>query len=217
MIRAPRPPSMMRRAEVRDEEVDASERARSTRPEYGGFMPHPTRTIAVRPIGQRRMILLLAAAVFAGCTAGGAGASGSQLPTGDHAVDQAVRVFMQTVAHDVTQDGPLAWLKYFDTGPAFFMAVNGQMAFPSAAAAQEGTRKFAQTISHMELKWGDDLRVDPLTAELAVIAVSWRETLIDTAGHRVDEAGYFTGLAEYQKGRWQLRNAHWSAPVSAGH
>jgi len=54
------------------------------------------------------------------------------------------------------------------------MAVNGQMAFPNGAAAEEGTRKFAQTISHIELKWGDDLRVDPLTTHLAAIAVSLR-------------------------------------------
>jgi hypothetical protein len=26
---------------------------------------------------------------------------------------------------------------------------------PNTAAAQEGTRKFAQTIRHIELKWGD--------------------------------------------------------------
>jgi hypothetical protein len=55
----------------------------------------------------------------------------------------------------------MAWIKYFDASPAFFMAVNGQMAFPNTAAAQESTRKFAQTIRHIELKWGDDLRVDP--------------------------------------------------------
>jgi hypothetical protein len=59
---------------------------------------------------------------------------------------------MQPVAHGVTQDGHTVWLKYFDSGPAFFMTVNAQMAFPNAVAAQEGTRKFAQTITHIELK-----------------------------------------------------------------
>jgi hypothetical protein len=158
----------------------------------------------------------LLALVFAGCLTCRAGASESRPSTEDHAVDQAVRALMQTVAQDVTRNGPLAWLKYFDTGPAFFMAVNGQMAFPNSAAAEEGTRKFAQTISHIELKWGNDLRVDPLTTRLAAIAVSWREIQVDTAGHRVDETGYFTGLAEYRGGHWQFRNAHWSAPVSPG-
>jgi hypothetical protein len=122
---------------------------------------------------------------------------------------------MQTVSHSVTQDGPVAWLKYFDASPAFFMAVNGQMAFPNPAAAQEGTRKFAQTIRQIELKWGDDLRVDPLTNGFAIVGSSWREVLVDTTGHSVTETGYFTGLAEYREGHWQFRNAHWSAPVSA--
>lgn len=181
-------------------------------------MRDPTSTIAVRVTGQRRRIIfLLAAAVVAGCITGDAAAKDSQGPNPDRAVDQAVRGFMQNVAQDVTQDGPLAWLKYFDESPQFFMAVNGQMAFPNAAAAEEGTRKFAQTIRHIELKWGDDLRIDPLTANLAVVAASWREIQIDTDGHRVDEAGYFTGTVEYRKGRWEFRNAHWSAPVNLQH
>ncbi len=162
-----------------------------------------------------RISFLLTAIIFAGCLVNVAGASESQrlTPARAAAVDRAVDAFMQTVAHSVTQDGPAAWLKYFGSGPAFFMAVNGQMAFPNAAAAQEGTRKFAQTITHTELRWGDDLRVDPLTADLAIVATSWRETMVDVAGHRADQAGYFTGLAEYRDGRWQFREAHWSSPV----
>jgi len=176
-------------------------------------MRYTASTMAVRVTGQRcRIVVLLAAAVFAGGLTSGAAARESQGPKPDRAVDQPIRGFMQSVAHDVTQDGPLAWLKYFDEGPEFFMAVNGQMAFPNSAAAGEGTRKFAQTISHIELNWGDDLRVDPLTANFAVVAASWREVQIDTSGHRVQEAGYFTATVEYRNGRWQFRDAHWSAP-----
>lgn len=165
---------------------------------------------------QLQVPFLLVAITLAACAPCGAGASHSYSLTPDEtaAVDEAVHTFMQTVAHSVTQDGPLAWIKYFDASPAFFMAVNGQMSFPNAAAAEEGTRKFAQTIRRIELKWGDDLRVDPLTNEFATVAASWRETIVDGAGRSVTETGYFTGLAEYRKGHWQFRNAHWSAPVS---
>ena len=164
-----------------------------------------------------RMRSMLLAVTLAACVPCAAGASHSHsvTPDGASSVDQAVRAFMQTVSHSVTQDGPMAWIKYFDASPAFFMAVNGQMAFPNSAAAQEGTRKFAQTIRHIELKWGDDLRVDPLTNEFAVVAVSWRELQVDTAGHSITETGYFTGLAEYREGRWQFRDAHWSSPLSS--
>jgi hypothetical protein len=160
------------------------------------------------------LLLALTLAAYVPCAAG---ASHSHAVTPDEAasVDQAVRGFMQAVSHSVTQDGPMAWIKYFDGSPAFFMAVNGQMAFPNAATAQEGTRKFAQTIRHIELKWGDDLRVDALTNELAVVAVSWSEIQVDNAGHSVTETGYFTGLAEYREEQWKFRDAHWSSPVSS--
>jgi len=163
--------------------------------------------------------ILLATLAFAGCSGHGIGSHESQplAPARAAAVREGVRAFMQHIAIDDSQDGPLAWCKYLDTSPAFFMAVNGQIPFPNGAAAQEGTQRFARTINHIQLKWGDDLRVAPLTAELAVIAGSWSEVQVDTQGHRVDEAGYFTGLAEYREGQWQLRDAHWSAPVPAPH
>jgi hypothetical protein len=99
-----------------------------------------------------RIRSLLLAVALAACFLDAAGASPSRslTPDGATSVDAAVRTFMQTVSHSVTQDGAMAWIQYFDTSPAFFMAVNGQMAFPNPAAAQEGTRKFAQTIRHIE-------------------------------------------------------------------
>jgi hypothetical protein len=181
-------------------------------------MSSSTRVLTVLFLSRKlRIRSLLLVITVAACLPSGADASHthSVTPNGAAPVDQAVRAFMQTVCDSVTQDGPMAWIKYFDASPAFFMAVNGQMAFPSTAAAQEGTRKFAQTIRHIELKWGDDLRVDPLTNEFAVVAVSWREIQVDTTGHSVTETGYFTGLAEYREGRWQFRDAHWSSPVSS--
>ena len=160
--------------------------------------------------------LLMVSLALLGCSArtAGSGELRQLTPASTAAVVDSVRTFMQTVARDVTQDGPLAWLKFFDAGPGFFMADNGQLAFPNAAAAEEGTRSFARTIDRIELTWGDDLRVDPLSAELAVVAASWREVQVDKAGHRIDEAGYFTGLAEYRGGRWRFRNIHWSTPVT---
>jgi len=179
-------------------------------------MASSTRVLSIlfllRRLRIRLLLVVLTLATCVPCRAGEPSNSFTQKEA--LAADRAVRAFMQTVSLSVTRDGPLAWTKYFDASPAFFMAVNGQMAFPNVAAAQDGTRKFAQTIRQIELKWGDDLRVDPLTSKFAVVAVSWRETQVDTAGHSVIETGYFTGLVEYREGHWQLRNAHWSGPVS---
>ena len=142
--------------------------------------------------------------------------NGPQLltPSEAAAVVEGLRTFTANVAHDITQEGPLAWSKFFEDNPAFFMAVNGQMAFPSGAAAKSGIQNVALALKHIELKWGDDLRIDPLTPELAVVAAPWHEIQIDSAGHRVEETGFFTGLAELRDGRWQFRNVHWSSPMS---
>jgi hypothetical protein len=138
----------------------------------------------------------------------------AQAARGAASETDSLRTFMRAVANDVTKDGPDAWLKYFDESPAFFMAVNGAMAFPNSAAAQEGTRKFAETNRRIELHWGEDLRVDPLAPGLAVVAASWHEVQIDNAGHRVEEGGYFTGVAEKRDGRWLFRDTHWSQPAA---
>lgn len=135
-------------------------------------------------------------------------------PAASAQVDKDVRAFMQTVAHDVTLDGPIAWRKHFEDSPAFFMAVNGSMAFPDSVAATKGIQDATQTIKHIELVWGGDLRVDPLAPGLAVVATSWREIQIYAIGKRVDESGFFTGVAEYRGGRWQFRDAHWSEAVT---
>jgi hypothetical protein len=130
-------------------------------------------------------------------------------------VRQGVRLFMQSVAHDVTQQGPRAWARYFDDSPAFFMAVNGRMAFSSGMAALNGIPKVALMFRHIELHWGSDLRIDPLTRHLALVAVPWRETLTASNGHVMKQTGFFTGIAEYRNGAWQFRDAHWSSPVPA--
>lgn len=163
------------------------------------------------------MVLLIMG--FAGCNrrVPGTGESRSLTPAQAVTVEKGVRAFTATVAHDVTHEGPLAWGRYFDESPAFFMAVNGQMAFPSGAAAKDGIPSVAQVIKHIELKWGDDLRIDALTPELAVVAAPWHEVQTDASGHIIEESGYFTAVAEYRSGRWLFRNAHWSSPVAASH
>jgi hypothetical protein len=128
-------------------------------------------------------------------------------------IDGDVRHFMGDVAHDVTQDGPSAWRKYFADTPAFFMVVDGQMAFANSAEATSGIQQVAKSMKQIELKWGDDMRVDPLAPEIAVVAAPYREIQIWANGRRVEENGYFTGVVQYRDGRWQFRDCHWSEPV----
>jgi hypothetical protein len=141
---------------------------------------------------------------------------GAQALTGERraAVEDAVRRFTGVVAHDVSQDGPIAWGKYFSDGPEFFMAVNGKLAFPSGQAAAQALPEVARVYKHIDLHWGNDLRVDVLTSELAVMGASYEEVVDYADGHREDASGYFTGVVELRNGAWQFRDAHWSAPVT---
>ena len=165
----------------------------------------------------RRWILAAASIALAGCTA--------RIGTDDHTerltpeqrkqVENDVRSFAARVAQDITQEGPAAWNKEFAESPSFFMAAEGKLAFPDRATATKVIADLAKTIPHIELHWGDDLRVDALTEDLAMVASSWHEMQVDKEGHRVEEKGFFTGIAEKRSGKWQFRNAHWSSEAPA--
>jgi len=130
-------------------------------------------------------------------------------------INDSVRAFMRTVAHDITLEGPAAWRKHFAEDPAFFMAVDGHMAFPNSAAVTAAIPELVRTFKHVELQWGDDLRVDPLTPDLAAVATSYHEIQVSPSGQRVNQDGFFTGIVERKDGRWQFRNAHWSSAAPA--
>jgi hypothetical protein len=170
------------------------------------------KTLTLRTL---QCLLLLASLTFAGSSAHPTALGESQVLTPERvaAVQDGVRVFMRDVAHYVSQDGPAAWRRYFADTPAFFMAVNGKIAFANSAEVTTGLPQVALAIKTIELKWGDDLRVDPLAPDLAVVGVSYHELQVWADGHRVEDSGYFTGVAQYRDGRWQFRDAHWSEPV----
>jgi len=160
-------------------------------------------------------VLLLATLIFAGSSTQRTTPRESQPLTAARAggVEDGVRAFMHDVAHDVTADGPAAWRKYFADTPAFFMAVDGKIAFANSAEVTAGLPQVALAIKQIELKWGDDLRVDLLAPDLAVVGASYHELQAWADGHHAEENGYFTGVAQYRNGGWQFRNAHWSEPV----
>src|SRR5277367_4629445 len=166
----------------------------------------------------RWSMLLIVALASMGCNAHVDSFHGAQTLTAERraVVEEGVRRFAGVVAHDVSQDGPIAWAKYFSDGPEFFMAVNGKMALPSGQAAAQAIPEIARAYKHIDLRWGNDLRVDVLTPELAVMGASYDEVLDYADGRQENLSGYFTGVAELRNGVWQFRDAHWSSPAAAG-
>jgi len=151
----------------------------------------------------------------AGC---GLQVESSLTPEEQRTETDGVRAFMRNVAHDISKGGPAAWRPHFEDTPAFFMAVNGALAFHDSRSATEGIQNVAKAFKSIELQWGDEIRVDPLTAKFAVVATTYREMLTTPDGQTVMSNGFFTAVAEKQNGSWQFRDVHWSIPaaVAAG-
>jgi hypothetical protein len=157
--------------------------------------------------------LVLLALVAPGCgspPAVGTGSAASGAPSRS-AEEVSVRAFMQAVAQDVSREGPGAWRHEFTDGPEFFMAVNGQLVFANGAAAARGIEALTHTLPKIELRFGDDLRVDMLTDALALIGCSYSEVQTNAQGQPHADRGYFTALAERRDGQWRFRSAHWSS------
>ena len=101
------------------------------------------------------------------------------------------------MALGVTAKGPVAWRTFFADEPAYFMASEGRLVFPTSDPAARAIQSLPEAITHIDLRWGDSLRVDPLAPGLALLAAPYHETRVDMRGHRVEEDGYFTGIAEH--------------------
>ena len=157
-------------------------------------------------------VFAMAVVLFAGCTQRPVEIRGrASLTSAEVAeVDRDVREFMGAMEHDVSAEGPTAWRRYFADSDAFFMASEGQMVFSNSAAATSGILDLKKAIRKIELHWGPNVRVDPLATDMAVVAASYKEVRIENSGKRIEEAGFFTGVAERSEGRWELRDAHWS-------
>ena len=125
-------------------------------------------------------------------------------------VRDEVGAFARTVAEDVTHQGVTAWRTYFPESPNFFMAVDGHLEFQNGADAHAKIPVIARAIKSIQLAWGDPIRIDVLTPELAAFAAPWHEVIKLADGNRTDASGYFTAVVEKRGGRWQFRNAHWS-------
>ncbi len=156
-------------------------------------------------------LLALAALALCGCHARAHSVASPALTEEERIeVTGDVRVFALEVAQDVTLRGPGAWARHFSREPEFFMVSQGAMQFANGAAAVQGIGELTHTLKRITLRFGDDLRVDPLTRDYATVAASFTEVLTDAADHDTPVSGYFTGLAERRDGQWVFRNAHWS-------
>jgi len=173
-------------------------------------------TTNARAVHSWRVAALWAALALTACRP-------EQAPLSDHAgtpasidashvsaIEDSVRLFAAEVARGVSERGPAAWRGYFIDGPSFFMATEGRLMFPTGDSARRAIDNLTRIIPHIELRWGDTVRVDALAPGLAMMGAAYQEVRVDSAGRRDHEAGFFTGVVEHRVGGWQFRDAHWS-------
>jgi hypothetical protein len=113
-------------------------------------------------------------------------------------------------ASDISARGPIAWLDYFEDSPSFFMASGGSLALPDYNTANsfiKGT--VVKMMPKITLKWSD-IRVDPLTPQIAVMGAGFHEDVTDPSGKITPYDGYFTATVHETEKGWKFRNEHWS-------
>lgn len=129
-------------------------------------------------------------------------------------VRENVKLMTDSIATTVSQQGPIAWLKYFEDTPDFFMVSDGQLVFPNIDTATYFIKNvLVNKMPKIELHWSD-VRIDPLSNKLAGIAAFYHEDIPDTTGKLIPHEGYFTATARQTSLGWKLHNAHWSSLIA---
>lgn len=154
----------------------------------------------------RLTIFILIVACAGSCTS-----RGRSLPAKEMAsVQDSVRLMAEAIAKDISREGPVAWLRYFENTPGFFMASDGELVFPNYDSAKNFINTtLVKSISKIELHWSN-MRIEPFSGEFAGLAAIFHEDITDAAGKTFPQDGYFTALAHQTKQGWKLQHAHWS-------
>lgn len=125
-------------------------------------------------------------------------------------IKDSVEEMVKLIAEDISHDGPIAWLRYFENSPQFFMASEGQLVFSNNDSATTFIKNILiKQIRKIDLDWSN-IRIDPFTSNFASIAATWHEEITDFTDKKISQGGYFTAIAEKTIHGWKLRNAHWS-------
>lgn len=125
-------------------------------------------------------------------------------------VTDSIRRMTANLINDLSVHGPGAWLNYFEESPDFFMVSNGRLAFKDY---QSGKTFIEDTLIKYFVKINlqlNQLRIDPLTLDLASIGAGFHEELFDSTGKMALADGYLTALVKHTNQGWKFRNLQWS-------
>src|ERR1700692_579644 len=122
----------------------------------------------------------------------------------------SVQLMLDSIAKAISHEGPVAWIRYFENSPDFYMASEGQLAFTNNDSLANFLKNtYAKSVSKIDLSWSH-VRIDPFTSKIAAVAAIFHEDITDFAGRKTPSDGYFTGIAHQTSQGWLFQNAHWS-------
>jgi len=129
-------------------------------------------------------------------------------------VQDSVQLMTESIAKNISHEGPVGWLRYFENSPGFFMASDGQLVFPNIDTAKNFINNILiKAMPEIQLRWSN-IRIDPLAINLASISAVYHEDISDSTGKMTPHDGYFTAIAHQTAQGWKLLNAHWSSIVT---
>lgn len=146
--------------------------------------------------------LLVPAVLLSGCDTSDLGLPGAA---------REAEAFFDEIPERLASGGPLAWLDLFESGPAFFMASDGAVAFEDRPAAEAFLADFASQVASIRLEWREP-RIDPLTSSLVVVSSDYVEEIVTTDGETSRFGGHVTGVLRRAGGTWRIQHLHWSSP-----
>jgi hypothetical protein len=142
-------------------------------------------------------------------------ASDSMTPAQCSIVQDSVRKMAESITRNVNGKGPVAWLRYFENSPGFFMVSDGQLVFPNYDSATNFIENtLIKNITKIKLQWSN-IRIDPITCKSAGMAANFHENITYSSGKTVPADGYFTAIVRQTSDGWKLHNAHWSSKSSS--
>ena len=127
------------------------------------------------------------------------------------AIQDSVRILADSIAKNVSRDGSVAWLHYFENSTDFFMVSDGQLVFPDIDSARNFVNNtLVKTYRNIELHLSN-VRIVPVSKDYAILAGNFHEDITYSDGKKLPTEGYLTATAHLTSEGWKLQNAHWSS------
>ena len=148
-------------------------------------------------------ILVVAIGLLASCNPSEQSLKPSDIAT----IEKEVLSSFATFENSLVAGELKAISKYYSEDPRFYWVENGQVTYPTAAAARAAFLNFYPSLKRMEFK-SLTKKVTPLQRTLAMLYVEYEQTLVFPSDQEIDIDGAMTILMKKQNEDWEFVIGH---------